>query len=105
MSAETEKRDWKEKAGRWLTRKREWMKVVYAVLKVHKYEKNRLEVSSLFFRCAESMRIWNTDPLDFDDGCTLWIEKEKLCAAPAGYGGEAANLQDFNMKSMWKFIK
>ena len=35
MSAETEKRDWKEKAGRWLTRKREWMKVVYAVLKVH----------------------------------------------------------------------
>lgn len=35
---------------------------------------------------------------DFGDGCTLWIEKEKLCAAPAGYGGEAANLQDFNMK-------
>ena len=49
MSAETEKRDGKEKAGRCLTRKREWMKVVYAVLKVHKYEKNRLEVPSLFF--------------------------------------------------------
>lgn len=54
MSAKTEKRDGKEKADRWLTRKREWMKVVYAVLKVYKYEIYSLEVfQAVFLMCRE----------------------------------------------------